>query len=95
MSKCSGYANYIKLLSDNSVKLQIEVARLWKRGNENFTQLDVSNCSLTVIKRDGSVRIGGLEVEVRATQKDFGLMVHTSLPWTSRAEFCCQNWLFI
>ena len=95
MSKCSGYTNYFKLLSDNSVKLQIDLARLWKRSNENFTQLDVSNCSLTVINRDGSVRIGGLEVEVRATQKDLGLVVHTSLTWTSRAEFCCQNCHFI
>ena len=42
-----------------------------------------------VFKGDASVRIGGVEVEERTPQKDLGLIVHSSLTWTSQAEFRC------
>ena len=38
---------------------------------------------------DASVRIEVIEVEDCATQKDIGLIVHSSLTWTSQAKFCC------
>ena len=38
---------------------------------------------------EASVRLEVIEVEDCATQKDVGLIVHSSLTWTSQAKFCC------
>ena len=70
MSKCFGYADDFKVLSDSSVTLQIDAARMWS--NEHFMQLNLSKCSLMIYKGDASVRIGGVEL---ATRKDLGLIV--------------------
>ena len=89
MSKCFGYADHFKVVSDVSETLQIDAARWWKWSNENFVHLNLYKCSLMVFMGDAPVRIGGVEVEQHATQKDLGLIVHSSLTWTSQAEFRC------
>ena len=70
MSKCFGFADDFKVVSDSSVTLQFDAARLWNWINENIRQINLSKCSLMVFKCDASVRIGGVEAEERATQKD-------------------------
>ena len=89
MSKCFGNAVDLKIVSDSSVTLQIDAARLWKWSNENFMQLNLPKCSLMVFNGDASVRIGVVEVEERALQQDFGLIVHIFLTWNSQAEIRC------
>ena len=84
-----GYAEDFKIIIDSSVTLQIDAAGLRKLGNEDFMQLNLSKCSLMVFKRYALVRIGGVEVEEFATQKDLGLRFYSSLTWTSQAKCRC------
>ena len=65
-----GYADDFEVVSDSSVTLQIDAARMWS--NENFMQFNHSKCSLMIFKGYASVRIGGVEL---ATRKDLGLIV--------------------
>ena len=89
MSKCFGYADDFKVVSDSSVTIQIDPASLWKWSIENFMHFYLYKFSLMFFKGDASVHLGGVEVEERATQKDSGLLVRSFLTWTSQAKFRC------